>query len=511
MSGSLPGLISLGPQSDPEAQARRAELVPAGAGAVWSAAIAEGFDESPGPRLARIIGRGYTDVGDGNYEALNATDELGLPTGQLPPSPMVPLDVLQREYTIPGVLSFSKDTPQSVAQSLYEHKLAQMKRQDVMRRADNMLTSGMAVRFIGSMIGSIADPVNLAAMFVPGVQEAMVARMAGIGAGAGALARAGVRAGAGASQGATGMLALEPLNYLLTQQERDDWTMQGALLNVLIGTVAGAGLHSTIGALRERSVGLPEWAPARTFERRILAQTPEVQEVLMRDAVAAQVEGRPVVSSELLDLHTALEREAAALRGEAASVSLTGLDPVTEARIETVRAEMETEGLTAARRAELDAELTMLTEGNNRDAIALEQARSEAQRQGLEIAAGRTERALADVERQLEEATRPTPREIVERMQAARTPVPEGATPPRPISRTGDPPPEPEASREPTATAKDIAAVEKETAAMDQQIKVLEDERTNERLAEFDKLSDEEARADAALFDAAAKCLVRSA
>lgn len=299
MSGGL-GLISLGPQGDAEAQERRAEMVSSSPGEVLGAAVAEGFSDSPGPRMARIARRGYVETGDGNYAPLNAFDDLEQPTGLLPPSPMVPLATLKEQYEIPGVLSFDKDTPQSVAQSLYEHKAAQMRRADVIRRNDSAVASGMAARFVASMIGSIADPVNLAAMFVPGMREASVARMFGVGAGASTLARAGVRAGAGGTAGAAGMLALEPLNYALMGQERDDWTMAGALANVLLGTVAGAGMHSGLGALAERSRGLPDWAPARINSERFQAATPEVQEALARHAIAAQVEGRPVEAAAVL-------------------------------------------------------------------------------------------------------------------------------------------------------------------------------------------------------------------
>jgi hypothetical protein len=512
MSGSMLGLISMGPSGDAEAQERRAELVPATAGEVLGAAMSEGFQESPGPRMARVVGRGYVDTGDGNYAALNALDEFDMPSGLLPPSPMVPLEQLKREYEIPGVLKFDKDTPQSVAQSLYDHKRNQMARQDAIRRADNMLTSGMAARFAASMIGSIADPVNIAAMFVPGLNEATVARMVGVGAGAGALARAGVRAGAGATAGAAGMLALEPLNYALMGQERDDWTMAGALANVLFGTVAGAGLHSGLGALAERTRGLPDWAPARIASERFQAASPEVQDAVVRSAMAATVEGRPVDVSNLLDLHTALEREAAALRGEAAAVPTSGYDPVTIERLQAISAEMEAPGLNAVRRGELEAEMAMLTEGANRDAVALEQARSEAQRQGLEIAAARTDAKFAEIDRQLEEATRPASA-IMRDIEAAQRPDPRMAEPPSPARRTDLPPPEPKPLGEPSAIMRDVAEIEKQTAALDSQIRMQEVDGASpmaDRIKEYDALVDEETKVDKALFEAAAACIVRT-
>ena len=468
------GLISLGPQGDAEAQERRAEMVPATTGEVFGGAIAEGFQESVGPRMARIAGRGYIDQGDGNYAPLapgqTPFDDFSpsLP-GQLisafrrafpgeqplPPSPMVPLDVLKREYEIPGVLSFDKDTPQSVAQSLYEHKRDQMARADAVRRADNMLTQGMAARFVGGMIGSLADPVNIAAMFVPGLRETTVARMMGVGPGASALARAGVRAGAGASAGAAGMIALEPLNAVLMAQERDDWTMAGALANVLFGTVAGAGFHSGLGALAERTRGLPEWAPARVFSEQMQNAAPEVQDALVRSTMASTIEGRPVVADELLAVYRNLDaarnlralaeaqaryeadaqaalRGAAALRDRAARPStrqeaaaafggratdlraeaqgletdmarvqeratVEAMDAMTVARLEAVDAELGGV-IPAARRRALSAERLGLMEGRGAldRADALTEGRNAAELRGLKAA---LDRAVAGAEK----------------------------------------------------------------------------------------------------------------
>lgn len=682
MSGSMLGLISQGPQSDPEVQARRGELTRVSASDVLGSALAEGFSESPGPRMGRIIARGYVDQGDGTYAPLNATDDLGLPTGQLPPSPMVPLEVLKREYDIPGVLSFDKDTPQSVAQSLYDHKRAQMIRADTISRSENMLASGMASRFVASMIGSLADPVNLAAMFVPGVNEAAIARMMSVGAGASAGARAGVRALAGASAGAAGMAALEPLNYVLTRQERDDWTFTGALANVLLGTVAGAGIHSGMGALAERTRGLPDWSPARVASERFQEAPPEVQQAIARHAVAAQAEGRPPEVAALLDLSenldavaqlrrlaeaqtrieadaaqelatvraqreqagrpnapearaarldetaTRLREEADSLRADMARVreraTVSAMDPETAARLEAVDAEL-AGTIPAARRRALAAERTMLMEGRGaldradelttgRDAAelkglqaALDRAEAGADRAEAAMALARKDAEVVQEQRaalakqadageraamsrlearqavvddnaaramrqvaaaldsrlspeQARELGRAVARgqatmldavaaiqrwkgdlatinaeslagyrsnaalaDIAEREAAkleggaresfdriANPPIDTAAgEPPPPASRTGLAPPDPPPAGEPGAASKAVAEQEKAIAALDQQIAAAGNERVADRLKEFDKMVDEEARVDAAVFETVAACLVR--
>lgn len=561
MSGSL-GLISLGPQGDVEAQERRAELVPSSPGDVLGAAVAEGFSDSPGPRMARIARRGYVETGDGNYAPLNAFDELDQPTGLLPPSPMVPLATLKEQYEIPGVLSFDKDTPQSVAQSLYEHKAAQMRRADIIRRNDSAVASGMAARFVASMIGSIADPVNLAAMFIPGVGEANVARMFGVGAGASTLARAGVRAGAGGSAGAAGMLALEPLNYALMGQERDDWTMAGALANVLFGTVAGAGLHSGLGALAERSRGLPDWAPARINSERFQATTPEAQEALARHAIAAQVEGRPVEAAALLDVADPAPRP-----GEAANEALIGyyravqdadmhapvvqaVDGVEVAWPDRAHADLFDVGQRLLRNEEVpDEEIAWLwrhfrglveseaerpfsspehvrdlareyagpdmdmrgpmaatPEGGRFDAYSV--VATDAKAPYAERAASVARAALGAAERLRVERSR----EALSRMEAAQRPDPRAAEPPPPAGRTPEPPPEPAPRGEPSAASKDVAELEKQIGALDALLKMREGDKPvlGDRIKEFDALVDEETKVESALFQAAANCIVRT-
>ena len=516
MSGSMLGLIGSGPTGDVEAQARRAELVPSGVGEVLGGAVAEAFSESPGVRYARVARRGYFDRGDGTYQATNAIDDLtGLPTGELPPSPMVPVDVLKRDYSIPGVLDFDKDTPQSVAQSLYEHKVAQLKQADAVARATNIVTQGGVARFLASAIGSFGDPVNVAAMFVPGLNEVAASRVLGV-AGATALERAAIRGVVGGTQGAAGMAALEPLNYALSKQERDDWTMVGALANVALGTVMGAGLHSGLGALAERTRGLPAGDTARVASERIQAAPPEVQEAMMRHAVAAQADGRPVQAADLLDLYDALSREEAALRGEAAGVADVPPDPVTQERLAAIEAEMQG-AIPAARRADLEAERTMLEAPLPDDVAALERARSEAQRAGLTEAADRIARRLDEVTQQLDEATRPTVAQAVDSL-TPKPPNPDApaAQPPH-QPQVDAPPPEPRPRGEPTAVQKEIAELDRSTAAWDRMLAARDAQAGGEsaalanRVAEFDRLSNEAVEADTATFQSAINCLMKGA
>lgn len=465
MSGTYPrsmlGLISAEPPEDAEAQARRADLVPSGYGETFGAAIAEGFASSPGPLALDLLLQGYRHTGDGNYAPLGGKGPLGL---GLPPSPDVPLEILKRDYELPN-LTFDKDTPQVVAQALYERRLAQLRAADAQQRATSTIFQGMAARFLGGMIGSLGDPVNIAAAFVPGLRETTAARILGVGAGASAGARMGVRALAGASAGAAGQLALEPANYWLQQQARNDWTMTDALANLAFGTILGGGIHTGLGSLRERTAGLPEWAPARAVSERVQAAEPEVQAALIKNAIAAQVEGRPNNAAALLELAEslsatneirrlaaaqrrldadfnadaaatgALRREAggagveqargavaaregdlAALRAERqgleADIAATrertlaaALDPDSALRLEAVDTEL-AGVIPAARRRTLQAERTMLLEGRAGvdRAEGLESGRTDAEALGLQIAAERTDLRIAQIEERLDAA-----------------------------------------------------------------------------------------------------------
>lgn len=314
-------------------------------------------------------------------------------------------------------LHFTSPLPLSVAQTMHDAKQEEIMRASI---ADNqpggvLNTVGRtAVNFAAGML----DPVNIAASLIPVAGEARMgaALLRSLGDEIGG--RVATNFVTGAARGAVGQVPLVAARYGMSQQEQADYSASNAMADLVMGTLLGGGLHTVVE-------GAHDWLGSRfsrTPEAAIVEADPAAREATMRAAVAAVAEDRPVDVAAYIRLSNednvrlaqvaALRREAEALRGEAAGVPnfTEGLespdslvhppapDEATQARLDAVLDELTNPqgGLTAARAAELQAEHRMLTEGRQ-PGTDLEQARSDAQRQGLLIAAQRTEQRIADL------------------------------------------------------------------------------------------------------------------
>lgn len=160
---------------------------------------------------------------------------------------------------------------------LIDRKRNDARRADILERAPTGVAPATA-RFAAELAGGIADPLNIAASFIPVFGEARVASLLAR-AGESAFARAGARAAIGAVEGAAGAAALEPIVYGAHQQLQDDYSMTDSLTNLAFGGLLGAGLHVAGGAVGDllrsgphpstRFVGLSveEIQTALNFER----------------------------------------------------------------------------------------------------------------------------------------------------------------------------------------------------------------------------------------------------
>jgi len=165
------------------------------------------------------------------------------------PTPINPEDANAANKAAGGTL-----TPftSPVGPNLFNHMLQQNLREQQSDATIALLAPGIGgtvARFgVGALV-SLADPLNDAAMFIPGAPEAWVAR-AIAEAGGGLAARVGVRAASGAVQGAAGMAALQPLTAMQDAQDHEDFSWGDALRQVAFGAMLGAGggaLHGLLG------------------------------------------------------------------------------------------------------------------------------------------------------------------------------------------------------------------------------------------------------------------------
>ncbi|GCE83131.1 hypothetical protein [Komagataeibacter diospyri] len=211
-------------------------------------------------------------------------------------------DQANSRYQTPG-LKFSAPVSDALANDLYQQKHAQAVRQATMASGPGGILGGTA-RIGGGLLPQFLDPLNVVSAFVPGMGEARAASILGR---FGVDSRLAARGLAGATQGMAGQAALEPLNYGISQDEHNDWTMGQALTNVAFGGLLGGGMHMAFPARElEKAQPTKDTAPtlddmANPVSDRMESLSPEARNVATNEAIAALAQDRPNVVGELTD------------------------------------------------------------------------------------------------------------------------------------------------------------------------------------------------------------------
>lgn len=277
------------PERDPNerAAALGLDILPAGTAEGLSAVFKSTFDRNITPSILRHLERNA-------YEDITFEDEFGV-TRTIPGRPSVKLtaEEANNQYGIPGHLTFDVETPEPVAQSLNELKKQEIEYQTTINRAKN----GIASQFSVGLIASLADPLNIAASFIPGVGEANFARLSG---------QVGVntaRVMKGAADGLLGAALLEPVVLGVATEEQANYTIADSLMNLSIGTVMGGGLHLAAGFVGDRLAGRAVASPVAKVIDELPAQD---RAEILGAAVAQVVDGRSVDVSPVFE--TAIDR-----------------------------------------------------------------------------------------------------------------------------------------------------------------------------------------------------------
>lgn len=269
------------------------------------------------------------------------------------------------------------DTPmrEGLAQLLGEQKRREIER-------DKILSTFQAQAPWYTQLGTfltapLADPLNIAAGFLPGIgEEAILSRIGG-----GFLARTVARVGAGATAGVAGQVPLSALRYGFSQEEGADYSLRSAFRDLMFGAAFGAVLHTGFGTLGEAVFGPPKRAiepppPGKPPEERpTLPGAPEeaprapfggTDEEMENPFLRPQPEDEepvppPHPSVPLVGRDLRLTADEAALRAEDANLLRQIRDlprggrPAANAlaRLEVVNRELAKEDLTPEARAEL--------------------------------------------------------------------------------------------------------------------------------------------------------------
>lgn len=173
-------------------------------------------------------------------------------------SPVISAQEANARYAPKGVNLFDKDTPDSVAKVIGSQKTEEIKRDEILSRWSNQ--TALPGRIGTSIVASLLDPLNDAAMFVPGVgEEAVLANIGRVGLSTSSVvARTLARGISGATAGAAGMAPIAALQYGLAQSEGSDYSLRDAMNDLMFGAVVGAVGHAGFGALREAGVLRPD-------------------------------------------------------------------------------------------------------------------------------------------------------------------------------------------------------------------------------------------------------------
>ena len=169
--------------------------------------------------------------------------ELEFNRGRIDDEPLIDRQKLNDDYGKYN-LFFEQDEKQSTVDIIVSRKKAEIERQSIIQRGPKGFLPATA-KLATSLVTSIADPINLAMMFIPIVGQARFATM---------VARAGLtkaRFAKGAVEGFVGISLVEPLVYTAATREQSDYGLVDSLIAVTFGGVLGGGLHVGIGKLKD--------------------------------------------------------------------------------------------------------------------------------------------------------------------------------------------------------------------------------------------------------------------
>ena len=192
-------------------------------------------------------------------------------------------DNLNKEYAHLG-LNFKEDTRKEVVDYLVKRKELEMERASTIQRGpQNIFAKGSF--FLTSLATSFADPVNIAASFVPVVGQAKFAGM---------VAKSGkniARMKKGFVEGLVGNTAVEPIVYGVHKSQQSDYDQYDAFINIAAGGLIGTGFHAGFGRIGDY---LAKVQGKPNIYQRLAAVSPEHQQALLKYSVGKVLRGERV-------------------------------------------------------------------------------------------------------------------------------------------------------------------------------------------------------------------------
>lgn len=159
---------------------------------------------------------------------------------------MLTAEEANAKYAQYGV-HFNNPIRKQEAEVIAAQKIKEMAARERLSRSEGTFMSG-AASLTGSMVGSLADPINIATLFIP--VSKLIPALKGLEA-AGLMGRTLVRSADGVIMNAL----VEPLPLYAASIDQRDYTMADSMFNLAAGGVFNAGMGALIDGVRGLAAG----------------------------------------------------------------------------------------------------------------------------------------------------------------------------------------------------------------------------------------------------------------
>lgn len=185
----------------------------------------------------------FEDTTVGSVNRINAINKA---RAEAEDNEMLTAEEANAKYAQYGV-HFNNPIRKQEAEVIAAQKIKEMAARERLSRSEGTFMSGVA-SLTGSMVGSLADPINIATLFIP--VSKLIPALKGLEA-TGLMGRTLVR-------GADGVIMnslVEPLPLYAASIDQRDYTMADSMFNLAAGGVFNAGMGALIDGVRGLAAG----------------------------------------------------------------------------------------------------------------------------------------------------------------------------------------------------------------------------------------------------------------
>ena len=183
---------------------------------------------------------------DTTIGAVKRINDINKARAEAEDNEMLTAEEANAKYAQYGV-HFNNPVRKQEAEVIAAQKIKEMAARERLSRSEGTFMSG-AASLTGSMVGSLADPINIATLFIP--VSKLIPALKGLEA-AGLMGRTLVRGADGVIMNAL----VEPLPLYAASIDQRDYTMADSMFNLAAGGVFNAGMGALIDGVRGLAAG----------------------------------------------------------------------------------------------------------------------------------------------------------------------------------------------------------------------------------------------------------------